>query len=246
MVGDPIWQPSRVPSVAVLGPGGVGGFVAALLARAGENVTVVARDGTAELISRLGISLQSVRFGEFAARPGAVSSLRAPVTYLLIATKATTLGEALERVEAKPQLVVPLLNGLDHMELLRERFGADHVAAGSIRIETDRPEPGRVIHTSPFVRVELATDDPALTPAVSALGSMLAQAEIPTEIGPSEAQVLWSKLVRLAPLALTTTVAGHPIGFIRSDSHWRGVLEAAIAEVAAVAGAAGAESEPAG
>jgi 2-dehydropantoate 2-reductase len=229
-----------VPSIAILGPGGVGGFMAARLARAGENVTVIARPATAEIIEREGLSVDSVRFGRFTARPKALTELTAPVTFLLVATKATTLKDALERIEVRPQLVVPLLNGLDHLEALRSRFGAARVVAGSIRIEADRPEPGRVVHTSPFLRVELATDDPSLRPAVAELAGIFQRAEIPTKLEPSEAQVMWSKLVRLAPLALTTSVAQRPIGFIRSDMHWRGMLEAAIRETAAVANADGA------
>jgi 2-dehydropantoate 2-reductase len=235
-----------VPSIAILGPGGVGGLLAALLARAGEQVTVVARDETAELIERQGISVDSVRFGQFTAHPSASTELSAPVTYLLIATKATTLMDALERIKADPQLVVPLLNGLDHMETLRDRFGGAHLAAGSIRIETDRPEPARVVQTSPSVRIDLAADDPTLRPAVAELQRALERAQIPTQIGSSEAQILWSKLVRLAPLALTTTVAKRPLGFIRSDPHWRAQLEAAIREAAAVANADGAIIDPAG
>ena len=234
-----------MPSVAILGPGGVGGLMAALLARAGEDVTVIARPQTAQLIGRSGLSVDSVRYGRFTARPRASTELSEGVTFLLIATKATTLMDALERVHAQPQLVVPLLNGLDHMEILRNRFGAAHVAAGSIRIEVDRPEPGRVVHTSPFVRVDLAADNSALRPAIAELEGVLERAQIPTELGPSEGQVLWSKLVRLAPLALTTSAAERPIGFIRSDTHWRGMLEAATRETAAVADAEGARVDPA-
>lgn len=235
-----------MPSVAILGPGGVGAFMAALLARAGEDVTVIARPTTAEVIEQQGLSVDSVRFGRFTARPRVRTELSAPVTFLLIATKATTLKDALERIEARPQLVVPLLNGLDHLDTLRSRFGTSHVVAGSIRIETDRPEPGRAVHTSPFLRIELATDNPALLPAVGEIAAMFERAEIPTEVGPSEAHVMWSKLVRLAPLALTTSVAQRPIGFIRSDPHWRGILEAAIHETTAVANADGARIDAAG
>ncbi len=219
--------------------------MAALLARAGESVTIIARPATAEVIERQGLSVDSVRFGGFTARPRARTQLSAPVTFLLIATKATTLKDALERIETRPQLVVPLLNGLDHLDTLRSRFGASHVAAGSIRIEADRPEPGRVVHTSPFLRVELATDDASLRPAVAELAGMLERAEIPTKLGPSEAQVMWSKLVRLAPLALTTSVAQRPIGFICADTHWRATLEAAIRETAAVANVDGARVDAA-
>src|SRR2546421_12867888 len=110
-------------SVAILGPGGVGGFVAGALDRAGIPVTVVAREPTAELIARDGIRVESVRLGaSFTARPRAVARLDEQLDFLIVAPKATALGEALERIAAEPRVVVPLLNGLDHLEVLRDRF----------------------------------------------------------------------------------------------------------------------------
>jgi 2-dehydropantoate 2-reductase len=234
-----------VASIAVLGPGGVGGFLAAALARAGKEVVVIARPETAQLITRDGIEVRSERLGNFVVRPDARPKLCSRANFLLVATKATTLHAALERIVAAPQLVVPLLNGLDHITVLRERFGPPHVAAGSIRIETDRPEPGRIVQSSPFLRVDLAADDPALHPALAQLRELLIEAQVPAQIGPSEAQVMWAKLIRLAPLALTTSVSWRPVGYIRSDPHWRAVLQAAIAEAAAVANADGAQVDPA-
>ena len=61
--------------IAVLGPGGVGGFVAAALSRAGEAVVVVARDSTVRVIADRGIAVESGRFGHFTARPDAVARL---------------------------------------------------------------------------------------------------------------------------------------------------------------------------
>jgi 2-dehydropantoate 2-reductase len=236
---------SSVPTLAVLGPGGVGGFLAAALAHAGEDVVVVARGETADVIARDGIDVHSVRLGDFIARPAAVPTLDQPAAVLIVATKAVGLDAALERIESVPGLVVPLLNGLDHMERLRERFGPGRVAAGSIRIEATRPETGRIIQTSQFLRVDLATDDAALAPALEVLAQTLAGAEVPAEIGPSEAQILWSKLVRLNALACTTSAADQPIGFIRADPEWRAALEACIREAAAVANAEGATIDPA-
>ena len=231
--------------IAVLGPGGVGGFLAAALARAGEDVTVLASASTVELIGAQGISVRSVRMGDFVARPKAAEVLRSPVDVLIVATKATGLQAALGRVQAQPGLVVPLLNGLDHMPLLRERFGGGRVAAGAIRIEADRPAPARVVQTSPFLRVDLAADDPALADALRRLAQTLERAAIPARIGPSEAQILWSKLVRLNALACTTSACDRPIGFIRTDPEWRGALQQCIAEAAAVANADGADIDAA-
>jgi 2-dehydropantoate 2-reductase len=237
-----IWDSlSAVPSIAILGPGGVGGFLAGALARAGEDVLIVARESTAELITRDGLEIRSVRLGDFHAAPAAAPALSNSIEILLVAVKATGLDDALKRVEAPPRLVVPLLNGLDHMEILRRRFDPSTVAAGSIRIESDRPTPGEIVQTSPFLRVDLAADDARLLGPLEALAVVLERAQVPAEIGPSEAQILWGKLVRLNALALTTSAYDQPVGVIRTE--YRGTLEACIREAAAVANADGATIE---
>lgn len=230
-------------SIAILGPGGVGGYLAGALARTRADVTVVARESTAELIGREGIRVESVRLGDFVARPAATPRLTRDVDVLLVATKAAALDAALARVEGEPALVVPLLNGLDHVARLRERFGPRAVA-GTIRIEADRPQLGRVVQTSEFLFVDVASDDPSAQPRIAALAAALEAAEVPTRIGSSEAQVLWSKLVRLNALACTTSAFDEPLGPIRSDPRQRAVLEACVRETAAIARADGAAIDP--
>jgi 2-dehydropantoate 2-reductase len=227
-------------TIAVLGAGGVGGFVAAALARSGEDVLVVARPPTAAVIAERGFTVRSAVLGEFAARPRAQEALTEDVEVLLVATKATGLDAALERIQAAPALVVPLLNGLDHLEFLRERLGADRVAAGVIRIESTRPEPGVVVQTSPSCRVDVASRVAALGPALARLAELLGRAGIDVAIGDSERQVMWSKLARLCALALTTSASDRAIGFVRSDPRWRSALEGAVSETVAVANADGA------
>lgn len=225
-----------MPSVAVLGPGGVGGFVAAALARAHANVVVVAREPAATALTLTGLTVRSAAMGNFVAHPGVVSQLVAPVDVLLIATKATGLEPALDQIRAEPGLVVPLLNGLEHLSRLREHFGAQRVVAGVIRIESDRPRPGEIVQTSPGSRIDLA----GARPEVLALGQTLEGAGITVRTGDSEPNVMWSKLMRLCPLALTTSASDRPLGFVRSDPRWRSALDNAIAETASVAGAEGA------
>jgi 2-dehydropantoate 2-reductase len=230
--------------IAVLGPGGVGGFLAAALTHAGEDVTVVGREPTVERIRDGGIHLTSAVLGEFTARPAATPELGDAVDVLFVAAKATGLDAAVSRIRSEPALVLPLLNGLDHMRHLRERFAT--VAAGTIRIESDRRAPGVIAQTSPGVRVELASDDPRMRPVLERLAATLEAAGVPALVGPGEAQILWSKLVRLTALACTTSAGDQPIGFIRTDPDWRRTLEACVQEAAAVANADGAQLDPAG
>jgi 2-dehydropantoate 2-reductase len=230
---------------AVLGPGGVGGFLAAAFAAVDLPVTVVARESTAAVISSIGIDLRSVRLGDFVARPRAVPVLDEPVDVLIVATKAGGLEAALDRVARAPELVVPLLNGLDHVAALKDRYGTDRVCAGSIRIEADRPSPGVIVQTSPFLRIDLAADDAGVGSQLDGVVAALEAASVPARVLDSEAQVLWSKLVRLNALACTTTASGEKIGFIRSDPIWRATLTGCIEEAAAVAAADGAFVDPA-
>ena len=226
--------------IAVLGPGGVGGLIAGLLERAGTPVIVVAQEATAEAISARGLRVDSVSFGEFVAHPRTVVSLEEQVNVLIVATKASGLRSALERVVGQPKLVLPLLNGLDHIPLLRERFGADTVLAGTIRVEADRPEPGVVVHTSQFLLVEMASHDPAARGEMEALAQMLKDAGVSARVEESEAQVMWSKLVRLNALACTTSAFGKLLGEIRSTPELRDALVGAIEEGCAVGRAEGA------
>ena len=131
------------------------------------------------------------------------------------------------------------------MPLLRARFGTRRVAAGAIRIESDRPRAGEIVQTSRFLRVDLAADDPAAAARLPALAALLERAGVPARIERSEAQALWSKLVRLNALALTTSASGQTIGAIRSDPDWRARLVACVREAVAVGRTEGADLQAA-
>lgn len=228
---------------AILGPGGVGGLVAGALARSGAPVTVIAREETAAAIDRDGLRVRSVRLGDFETRPRAAARLTDRVDALVIATKATVLEPALERIDAEPALVIPLLNGLDHLTLLRERFG-DRAVAASIRVESTRVSPGEIVHTSPFLRLELASAEPARRAQLELVAADLHSAGIPADVHDDEAAVMWGKLTRLVALATVTSAAGEPLGEVRADPRWRAALEAVVREAAAVASAEGAPTDP--
>jgi 2-dehydropantoate 2-reductase len=238
--------------VAVLGPGGVGGLVAGVLTRARNHVTIVAQESTARDLSERGLAVRSTMFGEFTANVPVVTRLRDEgdefdrFNVLIVATKAVGLSEALDRIEAVPQLVLPLLNGLDHIAVLRERFEPESVLAGTIRIESDRPKTGLIVHTSRFLLIDMATcHQDALYP-MKDLAETLKEAGIPVRVTlpvskRSEAQVMWSKLVRLNALACTTSAYDALLGEIRSKPALHADLVAAVEEACAVGKAEGAD-----
>jgi 2-dehydropantoate 2-reductase len=232
-------------SAAVLGPGGVGGLLGAVLARAGHRVVYVAKPDTVEALTSGGLSVHSAEFGDFHVPAEATSRLAGPVDMCLVTVKATNLDPALAGVPARALgegLVLPLLNGVEHMAALRARFPADQVVAGAIRVESTRVAAGRIEHTTPFSWIEIASDT-APRPRVDALAAQLRQAGLAVTVRDDETTMLWDKLAFLAPLALLTTYADAPAGVVREQR--RTDLETVIGEVAAVAGAAGARVDPA-
>ncbi len=229
--------------VAVLGPGGVGGLLAGLLARAGATVTCLAGADTAAALDRQGLRIDSGRYGKFTVPVRAAERLSEPVDVCLVTVKATQLGTAAQRVPGDVlggALVVPLLNGVEHLALLRQRYPRAAVVAGTIRVESTRVAPAQIRHDSPFAFIELAAGH-ELRERVERLADALQQAGLDVRVGDDEGAILWGKLNFLAPLALLTTDEDAPAGVVRERR--RQDLVAVIAEVAAVARAEGAPAD---
>src|SRR4051812_14358909 len=231
---------ASVARFAVLGPGGVGGLLAAVLARSGSAVTCLANAATTQVIATSGIRVESAKFGDFVAPVAAAERLSEPVDVCLVTVKATQLADALDRLPPDvvgSALIVPLLNGVEHVELLRQHYPDATVVAATIRVESSRTAPGVIRHDSPFVGVELAVDGSA-GPAVRRLADTLDRAGVTVDVSDDAATVMWSKLTFLTALALLTTAAQAAAGEVRTRR--RDDLLAMVREVAAVARAEGA------
>ena len=219
-----------IRTVAVLGPGAVGVALAVPLAEAGLEVICIARPATAAAITSEGLSL---RQGSEArrVRVRAVEELDETVDLLLVTVKATGLDDALGRIKATPAVVLPLLNGLEHVDTIRRRLDAP-VLAGSIgKLEAYRDGPAEVVQTTPAPLITIFPEDGA--------AHLLSEAGLDVRVGESEQAVLWEKTVRLAPLAAATAITQKALGQLRTDSTWRSTLSAAVAEACAVAAADG-------
>src|SRR5271165_4758196 len=214
---------------AILGAGAVGGLVGAALASLGEDVTVIVRpERLAEYPKSLTLERPS----------GTITAPAKAVDALWIATKTYQLQTALESVKSSPGLVVPLLNGVDHIEVLRERFGRDRVVPATIAVEAERVAPGRFVQRSPFVRLNLAGSS---KPLLGAIVGRLGEIGFTCQFMQNEQTLLWSKLCFLAPFALVTSASGKDKGEVFADAEWKRKLDSAIAEACAVAKASGAD-----
>ena len=225
---------------AILGVGGVGGLIGACLAHAGASVTlVVRREALAQHPRQL--RLESP-FGNFSPDV-AVAAEVPPADVLWLAVKATQLEPALAALKNPDAVraIVPLLNGIDHVALMRDKYGAERVIPATIAGETERVSPGHIVHRTPFARLNvLSSGKPLLAGTLEEL----------TKIGfvcrfiDDEPTLMWGKLVFLAPFALATTAADKTVGEILSDPQWRSQGEACVREACAVAVAESAKVNP--
>lgn len=239
--------------VAVLGLGGIGGMLAA---RTGAVCVGTAR--TVAAIRERGVTLTHDGSTTVAC-PEAVERLERPVSLLVVAVKAYDLDAALDRVDPgalSGAVVLPLLNGLDHVDTLRARLESASysllqappvVAAGSIgSMSALSPEPGLVVQGTP---------SPGTITAAShdldhdRLGAALAPLRVPgieVVLRDDEREVLWEKAARLAVLAAATVASARPVGALRDDPDWRERMRAALDEAVAVAAADGVSLAAAG
>lgn len=206
---------------AVLGTGGIGGLIAAVLARAKRQVVLLMRP---ETLARYGgrLQVESTVLGDFDVELPAAPTLEQEIDALWVAVKAMQLEQAVELAPPERMgraTVVPLLNGVDHVAFLRTRYG--NVVAGAIRVESERVPAWRIRQTSPFLRVELA--------GAESLAAELRAAGIETRVRHDEQTLLWEKLVFLAPLALATTALDAPLGGVRDDERYQCCQEEALA-----------------
>ncbi len=230
---------------AVLGAGGVGGLVGGALAKAGHPVTLLVRPGHQNHYPEQ-LTIESYTLGIFEVPVRVADRLDGQFDVVWVTVKATALEAALGAVpeeELNGAVVVPLLNGVDHVARLRERYGPERVLPGTIRVEAEQLEPGRVRQVSSFANVQVAPS-PATRDRAEILCSELRAAGLSCEVSEDEVTMLWGKLCFLAPFALATTASGGSLGVVRSDASWSARLEACVEEACDVGVAEGAEVAP--
>ena len=222
----------------ILGAGAVGGLMGAALAQEGEQVTLLVRP---ETFSQHPNRIFLDRAGSHTEVPVHVDTrLSGNADVLWIAVKANQLETAIATIPknaAGISAIIPLLNGIDHVALLRARFDHASVVPATIAVEVERTSPGHIIQRSPFVRLALSAVGEHKLEGIDA---KLRHAGFACEFRSDEKTMLWSKLAFLAPFALASTAADRSIGEIHADDAWRTRLESAVGEACAVATADGA------
>jgi 2-dehydropantoate 2-reductase len=221
--------------IAVMGPGGVGGYFGARLAAAGNDVTFVARGAHLEAMRRHGLRLDS-QFGNLHLNPvKAVADAREidAADAVLFAVKmrdTETAAESLQALAAGGATVFTFQNGVESGARIGRILGPGKVVEGAARIASHIAEPGVIRQIGDFAVLEFGEADGRPSPRVAAFHAACISAGITAKVSDNIARTIWTKFVFLAPMSGMTALTRGPIGPVRANPQSRALLHAAVEE----------------
>jgi len=229
--------------IVVMGSGGTGGFFGAKLARAGEDVTFVARGAHLAALRADGMRIKSAVEGEWTVRAPAVERLDGlpPADVVLFCVKSfdTEEAAALIRPVVGPDTgVLSIQNGVDNEDKLARVLGAGHVLGGAVRVFATIEAPGVIRHVFGG-HLAFGEMDGRETARARALLAACQKASIPVELAGDVTRTLWDKYVFLTTHAGMTALTRCSAGVLRAIPEVREVYRRIATEIIAVGRAAG-------
>ena len=234
--------------ILIVGAGSTGGYFGARLVQAGRDVTFLVRPARAAALRETGLQVRSPH-GDFEVEPRLVeagATLRQH-DIVVVTVKAFGLPAAMEDFApavGPDTLILPVLNGMKHIDDLQARFGADRVVGGVCRVSTTLDAEGRIVHLSPLHELVYGELDGRDTARIEALHAFLSDAGFDAQLSPRIAQGLWDKWVLLATLGGICTLARSNVGEIAATDGGAAFVRAFFDEAASVAAAAGRAPAP--
>jgi len=230
--------------IAIMGSGGVGGYHGGLLARAGHDVTFIARGAHLAALRANGLQVQSVH-GDFVVAPVQATDDPAEVglvDLVLVTVKTTATDEAARAIQplvGPDTAVLSLQNGIDAAERIGAVVGLAHLLGGATWVSSVVERPGVIRQVSQFRRIVLGELDGQITPRARAVYEALKGTGATVELSDNIRKVLWTKFVFIAALSGVGAVTRLPVGDYRDVPETRELLVRVMAEVEAIAIASG-------
>jgi len=230
--------------VVCLGAGGIGGYFGGRLAEAkAADVTFIVRPSRKAQIAKDGLRVESVH-GDFTVRADARLSgeVRSPADYVLLTCKAYDLDAAIDAIApavGPNTAIVPLLNGLSHMDRLNQVFGKERVLGGIAQIAITLQPDGVVKHLNDWHTITFGEQNGTLSGRVEALKEAFDKTKAKAVVVPDIIQKMWEKLVMLSTLASVTCLMRANVGEISRTPDGPALVSALLAQNAKIAAACG-------
>ncbi|HSM71792.1 MAG TPA: 2-dehydropantoate 2-reductase [Anaerolineales bacterium] len=220
---------------AIFGTGGVGGYFGGRLAQIRQDVTFIARGRHLASITGTGLRVDSIG-GDFVIEPAkATDSPQSvgEVDCVIVSTKSWQLPEAIEQIKfmvGDRTMIVPLLNGIEHIDLLVESFGG-RVLGGLCRISSFIAEPGHITHVGVKPYIAFGELNGEVTERVKRLKEVFSSIDgIDVDVPQDIRVAMWDKFIFICSTSGVGAVTRQPFGVIRSISESRALLKTAIEE----------------
>jgi 2-dehydropantoate 2-reductase len=251
MAGNHAFPPDQENSmrIAVIGTGGIGGPYGASLAKAGADVTFVARGAHLAAMRENGLRIEGDR-GETHIRPTQASDDIAsigPVDYVLFCVKlwdVDTVGERLRPLVGPQTAVIPLQNGIDAAERLITILGHDAVMGGTAFVTGSIVSPGVIRQTGDYQRMTFGELDGRISERGQRLRDFCEAAGFEGVLSPDILVPVWEKFLALVPLSGLNALTRLPLGKWREEPDLCAVFEASLRETVAVGLAEGVRLPP--
>jgi len=229
--------------ILVVGAGATGGYFGARLAQAGRDVTFLVRAGRAEALRDEGLRVITPD-GTFTLRPQLTlaTDIKQPYDVIILTVKAFALESALEDIApaiGPDTLIMPILNGMKHLETLTNRFGKSAVIGGMCKIAATLNPEGHIVQMSPFQELYYGELDGSTTQRIQALDQQLSAAGFDAFLSTSIINDMWEKWLLLASLGAITCLMRGNIGQVASAPGGEQFAHGVINEVLAIITSAG-------
>ncbi|MGI6187795.1 MAG: 2-dehydropantoate 2-reductase [Brevibacillus sp.] len=226
-------------NVLVLGAGAVGGYFGARLAEKGENVTFLVRKRRQEQLLKRGLRVHSVHGDIHLDQPQLIVAGEAagPFDVVILSNKAYHLDDSLESIApyvGEQTVVIPLLNGIAHMEQLWARFGRERVLGGLCFIETTLNEDGDVVQTSPTHEAVFGEWEGGRSERVDAIERAFVGTAATIRASANIQRDMWHKYLFITTLSGMTTLMNAAVGPIRDAVYGMELTRQLAEEAAAV------------
>jgi 2-dehydropantoate 2-reductase len=217
----------------VLGAGAIGGYFGGRLAESGADVTFLVRPKRRQQLHHDGLRIQSPA-GNVTRHVQMViaSELKPGYDIVLLTCKAYDLDSSMDAIAPAMNgrcVVIPMLNGMAHLDRLDERFGRAHVLGGTCMINTMLGTDGVILHGDPLHRIVFGERDPSQAPAATAFANALKQTNVEWERVDDIEQTMWEKIVFLSALAATSCLFRANVGEIMRAPGGREAVERTMA-----------------
>jgi len=205
--------------ILVVGAGGVGGYFGGRLLEAGQDVTFLVRPKRAAMLAASGLRISSPHGDVVIQKPVTVTADSLAETYdlILLSCKAYDLNDAVDSFApavGPGTVILPLLNGLNHLDTLKQRFGPAHVLGGLCVISASLEADGRIAHLNEIHNFAFGELDCSKTERVDAIASILSPARFQSRLSDNILQEMWEKWVFIATGAGITCLMRATVGDI--------------------------------